>query len=170
MRKNSQNNRICIGTAVIDRLVYRSKSQEQLVSILRNPLGPSVYSSLLIRQEALVLPRSSLIGISVKNVMLGHEDDIVDHAHLTQGELDRVPCDTAPVPLEVAINTLLTHAEDTTCEIQEDLQDTPALSALVSVVCNNLGRVLDQGNDQLDVTHGIDDVQLDPVRYGIVTR
>lgn len=102
--------------------------------------------------------------------MLGDEDEIVDDAHVSQGELDGVPSNTAPVPLDVAVDTLLAHAEDSTREIEKDLDDTPALGALVAVVYDNLGRVLDQGHDQLDVTHSVNDVQLDPVRYGVMTR
>lgn len=154
---------------VVSSIVAKPWNNSSIMVTL-SPLGSSVKSPLLVGQEPLVLPRSFLVRISVKNVMLGDEDEIVDDAHVSQGELDGVPGDTAPVPLDVAVDTLLAHAEDSTREIEKDLDDTPALGALVAVVYDNLWRVLDQGHDQLDVTHSVDDVELDPVRYGVMTR
>lgn len=95
--------------------------------------------------------------------MLPDEDTIVRHARVAEHELDRVPGDAAPVVLQVTVDALLGDAQDAAEHVQEDLPDAPALCALVAVVGHHLRRVLDEGDDDLDVADGVDDVEAAPV-------
>ena len=95
--------------------------------------------------------------------MLGHEDGVVGHADVAEDELDGVAGYAAPVALEVAVEALLGDAEDAAGEVEEDLPDAPAAGALVAVVGEDLRGVLCQGDDDLDVADGVDDVEGAPV-------
>lgn len=101
--------------------------------------------------------------------MLSDEDAVVDHADVAERKLDRVARDTAPVTLLVAVNGLLADAQDATRQIQQDLRDAPALGALVVVVGDNLGCVLDQSHDKLDIADGIHNIQSDPIVERVVS-
>ena len=95
--------------------------------------------------------------------MLGYEEGIVYDADVPQGKLDGVAGDAAPVALEVAVDDELAHAQDPARQVQQDLPDAPAGGALVAVVGQGLGRVLDEGDEQLDVADGVDNVEVAPV-------
>src|SRR5690348_14865364 len=99
--------------------------------------------------------------------MLGHENQVVEHGYVAQGELDRVAGDAGPVSLDVTVNGLLADAQDAAGEVEQDLQDAPALGGAVAVVDNDLGRVFDERDDQLDVRDGVDGVQPDPRGNGL---
>lgn len=100
--------------------------------------------------------------------MLSDEDAVVDHADVAERKLDRVTRDAAPVTLLVAVNGLLADTQDATRQIEQDLRDAPTLGTLVVVVGDNLGRVLDQGHDKLDIADGIHNIQGDPIIERIV--
>ena len=94
--------------------------------------------------------------------MLRDKDQIVNHGHIAQRKLDRVARDARPVALHIAVDGLLRDAEDAAREVEQDLRDAPALGRPVAVVDDHLGRVLDEGDNQLDVRDGIDGVQPHP--------
>lgn len=102
--------------------------------------------------------------------MLGHKHQIVEHAHIAQRELSRVTRDAGPVALQPGVKEELGDAEDAAQEVQQDLADAPALGAAVPEVIRELGSVLDQRDEQLDVRDGVDDVEPRPRRLGVRVR
>lgn len=104
--------------------------------------------------------------------MLQHEEHIKKDANLAQAKLDRVARDAAPVVLEVAVDALLADAQESAPEVQQDGPDAPALGALVAEVGEQLRRVLDERDDELDVANGVDNVEVAPVhgRVDLATR
>ncbi|KAG7146420.1 hypothetical protein HYQ46_004783 [Verticillium longisporum] len=99
---------------------------------------------------------------TIEHIMLGHENQVVDHGHVAEGKLDGVARDARPVALQVRVDALLRAGQEAADKVQEDLQDGPALGRLVPVVGDDLGRVLDKSDDKLDVGHGIDNVERTP--------
>lgn len=104
---------------------------------------------------------------TVDHIVLHDKDGIVDESNVAEGKLDRVARNATPVALKPAVNPLLRDAENAADEIQQDLPDAPSLGALIAPVGDDLGRVLDESYEQLDVTDGVDDVEFAPVRGGI---
>lgn len=102
--------------------------------------------------------------------MLQHKQDIIHHAHKPQRKLDGITRNPTPVMLQVAINRLLRNAQHTTDKIKQNLPDAPAAGALVARIGNELGRKLDERDEQLDVSKGVDDVEVAPVdgRVGVI--
>lgn len=94
--------------------------------------------------------------------MLQYKRRIIDHARVAQGKLGRVPRDAAPVTLEPAVDGLLADAEHPARQVEQDLPDAPAAGAPVAPVGQQLGRVLDEGDDDLDVPGRVDDVERAP--------
>ncbi|KYK55668.1 hypothetical protein DCS_07632 [Drechmeria coniospora] len=121
----------------------------------------------LIVQPCIGLGFDIVAGTGVEDVMLKDEDAVVDHARVPEGKLDGVAGDAAPVALLPAIDALLGDAQDAAGEVEEDLPDAPAARAPVAGVGDDLGRVLDEGDEELDVAEGIDDVEGAPVGGGI---
>jgi hypothetical protein len=95
--------------------------------------------------------------------VLDNKGNVVDDADVAEGELDGVTGNAAPVALDVAVDGLLGDAEDSACNVKQDSPDTPAVGALVAPVDDELRGVLDEGDDDLDVADGVDDVELAPV-------
>ena len=84
--------------------------------------------------------------------MLSDKDQIKGDADISETQLERVSRDTAPIALKARVNDELQQREHTTCEIQQDLPDTPALCGLSLVIEPNLGNVLDKGTNELDIS------------------
>lgn len=129
-------------------------------------------SLLLIQQQPLILARIGLrlLRVTIQDVVLDDEDGVVDHADVTKCKLDGVSCDATPVTLLVAVDGLLAYTKNTTSDIQQDLRDAPTVSALVVVVGDDLWRVLDQGDNKLDIAHGVNNIEGNPVIDSIVPR
>lgn len=96
--------------------------------------------------------------------MLQHEHDIKSHTHVPQPELDRVPRDAAPIALQFRINDQLHDTQHPTHEIQQDLRDAPSHGGFMLVVGVHLRHILNEGDEQLDITNGVDDVDPRPAR------
>lgn len=94
--------------------------------------------------------------------MLPHEDSIIDHRHVPQRKLYRIPRDPRPVSLQPRVNALLRDGENPAREVEQDLPDGPAPRRLIPVVGDDLRRELDQRHDELDVRDGVRDVQGTP--------
>lgn len=125
-------------------------------------------SPALFQKKPLLLVASSLT--TVNHIVLKHEDGVKHQAAVTEHKLYGVACDAAPVMLEVAVNTKLRQAQDTSNHVEDDLPDAPAARALVAVVCEDLGRIFDQCHQELDVANGVYNVQLTPVGRRIPRR
>lgn len=97
-------------------------------------------------------------SMSINDVMLGNEDCVKDHANVCEEELDWVSSDATPISFEVTIDGKLGDAEDAASEIEQDLPDAPTLRALIADIGQQLGRKLDEGDEQLDVTQSIDGI------------
>ena len=102
--------------------------------------------------------------------MLQYKRRIIDHTGVAEGKLDRVPRDAAPVTLEPAVDGLLADAEHPARQVEQDLPDAPAAGAPVAPVGQQLGRVLDESDDDLDVPGRVDDVQRAPPRRRVEIR
>jgi hypothetical protein len=122
----------------------------------------------LLWEKPLLLIASYLT--TVEHIVLDYEDGVKHEAAVAKRKLYRVACDATPVMLEVAVDTKLRQAQDTSNHVEEDLPDAPAARALVTVVCEDLGCEFDQRHQELDVAKGIHNVQLDPVGRRVVRR
>ncbi|KAI9158718.1 Leucine--tRNA ligase [Paramyrothecium foliicola] len=127
----------------------------------------AIPSSLLIMEKALAFTMPGFRRVTVKDVVLDDKDGIVEEANVAKGELDGVSGDTAPVAEQVAVDPLLGDAQDATGDVEQDLPDAPAGGAAVAPVGEDLGGELDEGDEQLDVAEGVDDVEGAPVGDGV---
>jgi len=94
--------------------------------------------------------------------MLVDEYRVVNHRNVTQSKLDGISRDARPVALKVAVDALLGDAQDAAAKVQQNLNDAPTLGRLVAVVCEDLRRVLDDCDDQLDVGNGVNHIEPHP--------
>lgn len=95
-----------------------------------------------------------IIGLAtspVQNIMLGHENDIKEHADITKTELGPITGDAAPVRIQRTVYEQLGDAEYATCEIKQNLPDRPAFGRFGQVIGIYLWYVLDAGDEQFDV-------------------
>lgn len=125
-------------------------------------------SPVLFWKKPLLLVASSLT--TVNHIVLEHEDGVKHQAAVAEHKLYGVACDAAPVALEITVDTKLRQAQDASNHIEDNLPDAPAARALVTVVCEDLGRIFDQRHQELDVANSIYNVQLAPVGRGIPRR
>ena len=70
---------------------------------------------------------------SVEHIVLEHEENVKYDREEAQTELGGVSEQTAPVIIVVGDEKHLKHAEAAACEVQQDVANTPAHSALTSV-------------------------------------
>lgn len=122
----------------------------------------------LIMMPPLFIWKKSLLLVagllaSVDDIVLEDEDAVKNQAAVAKRQLHRVARDAAPVVLQVAMDAELGQAQDSSDDIEDDLPDAPTTRALVAVVCEDLGRVLDQRDQELDIADGVGDIQLAPV-------
>lgn len=82
--------------------------------------------------------------------MLHDEDDVVDHAHDREHELDRVDLNVFAVD---GFEGHLEEGEEAASEVEEDISDAPALGGFSLPVPIHLGQVLQKRYRQLEVTH-----------------
>lgn len=94
--------------------------------------------------------------------MLVDEYRVVHHRNVTQSKLDGISCDARPVTLNIAVDALLSNAKNTAAKVQQNLNDAPTLGRLVAVVDEDLRRVLDDCDDQLDVGNGVNHIEPHP--------
>lgn len=83
--------------------------------------------------------------------MLDEKDGIVQDGDVSERELDGIAGDAGPVVLHVAVDGLLGDAQEAAREVEEDLMDAPSNSRFVTVVKEDLRRVLDERHDELDI-------------------
>ena len=98
-------------------------------------------------------------GRRIQDVVLQHEGGVIGDADVAEGELDGVSRDAGPVALGVRVEGLLGDAEEAADGVEQDLPDAPAGGAGVAVVRDELRRVLDESDDELDVrerVHGVE--------------
>lgn len=76
--------------------------------------------------------------------MLSHEEQVIQHTHVAQRELDGVARYAAPVALEPGIDDQLSDTQQAAEEVQQDLPYAPSLGAAVAEVVRELRRVLDE--------------------------
>lgn len=121
---------------------------------------PLVHPSFLLSPSAkqCICLLGFLPGMTVENIMLDEEYGIVQDGDVSERELDGIACDAGPVMLQVTVDSLLGDAQETAREVEEDLVDTPPDSRFVTVVEENLGRILDECHDELDIRDGVDGV------------
>ena len=70
---------------------------------------------------------------SVEHIVLEHEENVEYDREEPEPKLGGVSKQAAPVVIVVGDEEHLEHAEAATCEVQEDVANTPANSALPSV-------------------------------------
>lgn len=100
-----------------------------------------------------------LAAIIIQDVVLPHEDGVVEHGDVAQHELDGVPRDAGPGALQPGVDAQLADAEHAAGHVEQDLRDGPALGGAVAVVRDDLRRELDDGDEELDVADGVGDVK-----------
>lgn len=105
--------------------------------------------------------------VTVNNIVLQDKEQIKEDANLAEAKLDGVARDAAPVVLEEAVDALLGDAEDAAGQVEQDLPDAPAVGALVADIGAQLRGVFDEGDGELDVAKGVDDVEVAPVGAGV---
>ena len=86
------------------------------------------FHSIWTHRESLVREVSS-----VEHIVLEHEENVKYDREEAQTELGGVSEQTAPVVIVVGDEKHLEHAEAAACEVQQDVANTPAHSALSSV-------------------------------------
>lgn len=99
--------------------------------------------------------------------MLEHEKNVVYHADVAESKLDRVAGDTRPVALEVRVYQKLGNAKHAADEVEQNASDGPTLGAPVAEVGEELGEVLDDGDEQFDVGDGVHHIEPGPIGGGV---
>ena len=94
--------------------------------------------------------------------MLDEEDEIKGDAEVAETEFDRIPGNAGPVPLQAGVEHELGDGEDAAGEIQHDLFDAPTHGGFTLVVDQDLRNVFDDGDDELDVTDRVDEIDPRP--------
>ena len=88
---------------------------------------------------------------SVEDVVLEHEKYIKSYREESQTELGRVSEQRAPIIIVVRDQEHLEHAECSSCEVEEDVPDTPTNGTFSAEVHESLWYVLDQRDPELHV-------------------
>lgn len=83
--------------------------------------------------------------------MLNDENQIKDDGDVRQEELDRVPRDSAPIVLETGIEHQLDQRQHTSRQIQENLDNTPAICGFAFIVDPRLRDILDNGDEHFHI-------------------
>lgn len=93
--------------------------------------------------------------MSIKNVMLHHEDYVEENGYCTQTELGEIGEQSDPIIVVVGQHEHLDHAQCTTSEVQDYVLDTPTYSGLALIIVPSLRNVFDDGDAQLDIAEHI---------------
>lgn len=98
--------------------------------------------------------------------MLYDKDRIVDERYLAEGKLYGISRDPGPVALAQGVNAHLSDAEDAAADVQQDLCDRPSVGRAVTRIGQDLGRVLDERDEQLHVAQRVHEVKQAPAVFG----
>ena len=137
------------------------ESMARLYPSTRRP--PTLWGSRRYRRDGhlLVTPTQGLMRdiASVEDVVLEHEEYIKSHGEESETELCGISEQRAPVIIVVSDQEHLEHAQCSSCEVEEDVPDTPTNGTFSEEVHESLWYVLDEGDPQLHVGAVEEEVQ-----------